>query len=473
MPVHAGASPGPASGPPSGANPAEADVAEAYLRDGLGELAPGPGQPEVLRSLDGRVVFAGAHPRRLARFAHVADLQLADDESPARTGIVDGEPQTSGALRPQDPAMCRMLNAVVRTVNALHRADPIDFVLLGGDNADSAQTNEVGWVMAILDGGVVHCDSGDDDELVPGENDGKDPFVAEGLAMPWKWVSGNHDVNVQGNFRVDDAQQAVALGTDARLGTRDYALRRRGAVRTGDFVVADPARALLDGPGLVALVGNDGDGHGLADVDASTGKAYHWFDVGDALRFVVLDTTSTAGGASGVLSRADVERYARPALDGAKAQGRAAVLVSHHAIDSLTTDGGTFGRRVDDALLPADWLAYLDSDDEVVLSLVAHTHVHRVREQRTPSGHGFFEVMTAAVADWPHQFRIVEIWDDDNGTLRITTTPVDFAVDGDDVAAQARALGLVDQLAGYTFAVETPQPGDLNVTLIVPKPGAP
>jgi 3',5'-cyclic AMP phosphodiesterase CpdA len=454
----------------SGPNPADPEAADAYLADDLGALDRLPGLPPVVRTLDGTIPGPGRDARRLARFVFLADLQLMDDESPARTGVADSVPATSGALRPQDPELCRMTHATVRAINALHRDDPIDFVLLGGDNADSAQQNEVRWVMSILNGGLVHCDSGDDDDLDPGGEDGKDPFVSEGLAMPWRWVSGNHDVTVQGNFPVDDEQRGRALGNASDLGTRDDSFRRRGAVRTGDFVIPDPARAPLDGPGLLALVGDDGDDHGLGDVDRTHGKAFYSFDVGDALRFVVLDTTSVAGGADGVLSRADVERFVRPALEGARAEGRAVVLAAHHATATFTIDGGVFGRVVDDALLPDEWLAWLDEFDDVAFALVAHTHVHQVRELRTPDGGGFWEVMTASIADWPHQFRIFELWDDDNGKLRLTAIPVDFAVDDDAVAARGRTLGVIDQVAGFTFVTTAPTPGDLNVSLLWPRP---
>ena len=75
-------------------------------------------------------------------------------------------------------------------------------MVLGGDNADNAQQNELDWFLSILDGAPsVECDSGKDDDPVTGpDNDPKDPFVAEGLKVPWLWVTGNHDILNQGNF---------------------------------------------------------------------------------------------------------------------------------------------------------------------------------------------------------------------------------------------------------------------------------
>jgi 3',5'-cyclic AMP phosphodiesterase CpdA len=453
------------------ANPAEPEFLDLYLDEGYGDVVVGPAESVVVRTLDGSTPPAvGAAPRRLVRFVHLADLQLCDDESPTRTAAFDNLAQTSAALRPHDAELCRIVHAAVRTINALHRADPIDFVILGGDNADSAQQNEVAWVMALLSGGDVHCDSGDDDDLDPAGDDGKDPFRSEGLLMPWYWVSGNHDVNVQGNFAVDDEQRGLALGSFSEFGTRDYAFRRRGAVRDGDFVVPDPARALLDGPALLTLVKDHDDGHGLAalnDVDVAHGKAFYDFDVGDALTFVVMDTNNVGGGASGTLRRSDVERFVFPALARAAAEGRKAVLVSHHALDSLTLDGGFFGSNVDDALLPDDWRAELSLYPNVILSMVAHTHAQRVVPQQTSAQTAFWEMMTASLADFPQQFRVVEIHDDDNGSLRIEGTPVDFAVDDDPVAALGRQKGVVDYVTGYTFFDGRGADTDRNVALIV------
>ncbi len=459
-------------------NPAQPEFQDALVRSGLGDVVVGPGEAAVVRTLNnGPAPRRGPRSRRLARFVHLADTQLMDDESPARTAVFDNISLTSGAMRPQDPHICRMLHAVVRTVNAMHAADPIDFVLLGGDNADNAQENEVRWLMGILGGGEVECDSGDDDDLVDGRNDGndgKDPFVSAGLAMPWKWVTGNHDVNVQGNFRIDADWRAAAVSSFSEYGTRDYRFRRLGAVRQGDFVIVDEARRLLDGPSLLELVGEHDDGHGLANADRAHGKAFYSFDVGadgSGLTFIVLDTNALGGGASGQLSRADVDRFVLPALESARLRRRAVVLASHHALDTLTVNGGAFGTTVDDALLPDAWRELLGDYPHVVLSMVAHTHRHRIVRQQTAPGQAFFEVMTSAVADYPHQFRVIEIYDDDNDTLRIEATPVDFSADDDDVAAMGRTLGVIDQLSGYAFNPDAAgDDGDRNVTLIVPRP---
>lgn len=459
---------------PGDLNPALPEYTDAFVDLGLGEIVDGPADDVVVRTVDDTAPPArGKNARRLTRFVHLADLQLMDDESPTRAAAVDSQAVTA-ALRPQDALMCRMLNAAVRTINGLHHDDDVDFVVLGGDNADSAQENEVRWVMSILDGSDrVECDSGDDDDLDEGADDGKDAFAAAGLDVPWRWVSGNHDSLVQGNFAVGDTQRAQVVSTSSTLGTRVYNGEGPGTVRTGDVVIADEQRRLLDGRALLALVSDDGDGHGFAGDAAAdardAGRAFTSFDVGDALTVVVIDTSHAGGGAEGVLTQRDVNRFIAPLLDAAKARGRLVVLTSHHAADALSTSGGVFGSNEADALTPDAWRAFLGGYDNVVFSLVGHAHQNQVRLQQTPT-HAYWEVMTSALADWPHEMRLVEIFDDDNGTLRLEATPVDYVADDDPLAALARSLGLIDLLAGWNGSDGRGAPGDRSVSLIIPKP---
>jgi 3',5'-cyclic AMP phosphodiesterase CpdA len=456
----------------AGLNPAHPENLEPYISGGYGVQTTGPGEPHTARTLDGSTPPApGPNAKRLVRFAHVADLQLSDDESPTRAGIADAA-SPDAALRPQDPEICRMTNAAVRTINALSATDPVDFVLLGGDNADSAQSNEVDWVMSILNGSDrVECDSGDDDDMFPGADDGKDPFVAEGLKMPWYWVTGNHDVLVQGTLAVTENRRNTVLGTKASAGTRTYASGGRGKMETGDVVIADPKRALLDRKALMAKVAADKDGHGLGAEQTSGGKATYTFDVaGTPLRFLVMDTGAEQGGSDGMMHQADVDALIKPRLDQAKSEGKYVVLASHHAVDSLTKNGGTLGVDQPDALLPDDFRAFMGAYDNVVFSVVAHTHRHQVKPQVPATGHGWWEVMTSSIADHPSELRILEIFDQDNGWLMMRGTCVDLDTTGDPVAENGRTLAVVDFTTGWLPFDGRGDLSDRNVELWIKKP---
>jgi 3',5'-cyclic AMP phosphodiesterase CpdA len=471
---------GPRQAYSAGPNPAAAPAdLKSYLDRGFGELAPAAGQPLTTRVMGSAAQGTppappGPNAKRLLRFVHLADLQLSDDESPTRVGQLDAAGFTSAALRPQDAYICRMTNAAVRTINALHRKDPVAFTLMGGDNADSAQSNEVDWVLGILSGSAsVECDSGDDDDPVPGpDNDGKDPFVAEGFAMPWKWVTGNHDVLVQGNVAVNEFNKSIALGDTASNGTRDYRPPFLGGI-TSDLVVADPKRVLLDRASLMTKVAADKDGHGLGAAEKASGRATYTFDAeGTPFRFLVLDTAHEKGGAEGVIKKADVDATIKPLLDKAKADGKWVILASHHAQSSLTAEGGALGVTEPDAMLPDAWATFIGGYSNVVFSMVGHSHENRVRAV-TPAavtGHAWWEVMTAAIADFPHQFRVVEIYDQDNGWMMMRASTVDFSVDGDPVAMEGRRRGVVDFTTGWNPSDGTGQSADRNVELWIEKP---
>jgi 3',5'-cyclic AMP phosphodiesterase CpdA len=444
---------------------------KSYLDNGFGDLKDTPGQPYVARAIDGSTPPPpGPNAKRVLRFAHLADLQLPDDESPTRLGTYDSADLTSSALRPQDPDLCRMGNAAVRTLNALHRKDPIAFTLLGGDNADSAQTNEIDWVLQILGGSpLVQCDSGDVDDPVPGaDNDGKDPFVAEGLAMPWKWNTGNHDVLVQGNLEVTDGYKQAVLAESANGGTRDY--RLGGAVST-DAVPPDAKRALLTRVELMSKIMADGDGHGIGAEQKASGRATYTFDAaGSPVRFLVIDTAHETGGSDGVIRQSYVDSTIKPLLDKARADGKWVILASHHATGSLTEGGGAFGKKENDSLLPDAWTAFIGQYPNVLFSMVGHSHQHRVRALTPAGGHAWFEVMTAAIADFPHEFRLVEIFDQDNGWVMMRATAVDISVDGDAVAKEGRRKGTTDLTSGWQPDDGRGKVEDRNVELWIKKP---
>jgi len=215
----------------------------AALEQGYGDITLEPGEPVLARTLDdGPAPAPGPNPQLLVRFVHLADAQIADDESPARLASFDQI--SEGAFRPQEGHLCRLLNAAVRTINGVHVDRPLDFVLLGGDNTDNAQTNELEWFIGVLDGApAVECDSAVDDDIVAGpDNDPKDPFAPVGLDVPWRWVSGNHDLLRQGSWPIAKYLNEP-LGTAATGGTRDYSMP--GAPIIMGDVPADPARAFI------------------------------------------------------------------------------------------------------------------------------------------------------------------------------------------------------------------------------------
>lgn len=450
-------------------NPLDPADRESLLADGFGEYSYGPGEPVIERTPDGSAAPSPGSARRLVRFVHVTDIHVTDDECPARMEIFDGPHPLDGAARPQAPYAARLLNAAVRTVNKLNETLPIDFVLLGGDSTDSALKNEATWVLNVLSGAEsVTCDSGDVNDPVAGsENDPKDPFVAPGLSVPWKFCMGNHDVLIMGVKAINDAAIATATGSDSITGTTDWS-QPGGVVVKGEVVPDENRRPLLRQE-ILELMSADGDGHGL-NGRPNPLKANYTMDVPDTpLRFIVYDTALEAGDASGIVRKSDVESFLRPALEAAKAEGKWVVLASHHGLKSIS-NGSLAGREVrEDATLPEDVEAMFLSYPNIILSITGHTHENVVRWVGEPTGTGFWEVQTCSLVEFPNQMRVVEINDEGNGYASIQLVGLDFATDGDAVAEEGRRFAILDHTAGWG-AGGTGEPTDRNVKLYVKAP---
>ena len=204
----------------------------------------------------------------LIAFAHLADTQMVDEESPGRVELVDfigGDP-FSASYRPQEGLMPFVLNEEVRAIRNLRRGPvtgaPISLAMTGGDNVDNAQLNETRWFIDIMDGGrVVNPNSGRPrtcglkkpplyggmrgggrfyEPNGRGDGPGYAPsqaanrratgrsvasrdyrglfeqmnrrFRPVGLGIPWYSVVGNHDALVQGNFAQNQLFDQVVTG---------------------------------------------------------------------------------------------------------------------------------------------------------------------------------------------------------------------------------------------------------------------
>lgn len=97
------------------------------------------------------------------------------------------------------------------------------------------------------------------------------------------------------------------------------------------------------------------------------------------------------------------------------------IITSHHRASSLyngTEPGLGVGQAFPDALTGADWVSYLGTHPHVIMHLAAHTHVMSVVAQQPLGGHAFWDVTSPSLADFPHQLRMLEVWDqDENGFL--------------------------------------------------------
>jgi hypothetical protein len=103
------------------------------------------------------------------------------------------------------------------------------------------------------------------------------------------------------------------------------------------------------------------------------------------------------------------------------------------------------------------------------MHLAGHSHVHLVTAVTPMMAGRYWEVETSALADFPHQLRLIEVWDEDKGYIGIRSVAIDYQTENDPVAADGRRRGIADYVAGWeTDGSGTP--ADRNVELYVLKP---
>jgi len=239
---------------------------------------------------------------------------------------------------------------------------------------------------------------------------------------------GNHDGLVQGNFPVSPTFNGRATGSTKVL-SQDGSVTRQ--------VTADPNRRLLYRSDWIdehfTTTGTP-KGHGFTAENRAKNTAYYYFDKG-SVRFVVLDTVATVGqyGAMDDVQLAWLTKLLK------RSTGKYVVLFSHHPLESFSDDA--VAAKVEKLLL---------KNPSVIAWVNGHTHTNQVwahpRKKGGKAVGGFWEINTASHIDWPQQARLVEIADNQDGTLSIFTTMLDHA----GPASPSSDLSDPTQLAGLS-----------------------
>jgi metallophosphoesterase (TIGR03767 family) len=360
------------------------------------------------------------------------------------------------------------------------------------------------------------------------------PFEAAGLDVPSYLVFGNHDALAQGNQAANAGFEEIATGC---LKPMDEAAADIGSLSelTPDAVsgmlTSDPSAVALVPPDprrryvskeqykQVFLDGSQPDGHGFGDIEpavraASDGAAgYYSFVPVPGLRMIALDTVCE-GGVAGPCADGNVDdpqfRWLEAQLREATAANQLVIIFSHHAIPSLTanvpdeaappcTTPDSHGHDVNPGCdadprtstpihLGPELVELLHRFPHVIAWVAGHSHVNDVTAYPGPDGHGFWSIRVAAEADWPQQSRLLQVFDNRDGTLSIFGTILDHADPATAPPPGTDAAGMgVAELAsiGRTLSYNDPQVGgracapnpcgegeadDRNVELIVADP---
>lgn len=368
------------------------------------------------------------------------------------------------------------------------------------------------------------------------------PFQATGLKTPFYTCYGNHDHLIQGNFPIKantapaNALTTIAQGSQKILALPVYFQHLTGGLGVdfflaaflnpltdtlpglwGDFisawtapttpartVTADATRQLLGPTDFVRAHLSDGAtpgpvGHGFTQTNLQNGTLYYTFQPSSKVLGITLDTTNPGGLNNGSIDSVQVawmeqqiqavSSHYYDANGNLVTTGNAdklVVLCSHHGIDTLTNvlpDLDNPQTRLQGAAIEAILHRY----PNVVLWLNGHTHYCRIYGHPDPNRRtgGFWEVNSPSLIDFPQEARIVEMMDNQDGTLSIFGTMVDTAAEPQTgavtndtltLASISRELAandpqLVNQPLGLEFQLG--QLSDRNVELLINRPFTP
>ena len=345
-----------------------------------------------------------------------------------------------------------------------------------------------------------------------------------GTPVPTYLSNGNHDSLVQGNEDAILPFEAIATGCIKPFvptgslppGSDPFGLLL--STLTGFHVRPDPARRYVNRPQMKSIygAGSQADDHGFAHVNAvqnaasNNAASYYAWDPKPGVRFISLDTVSE-GGVVGLSAEGNIDNpqwlWLQGEIAAAEAQDKLIVVFGHHPVRSLTSpvpdelalpctvnDGHGHDVNPGCDLDPrssfpvhqgADMATLLSAHPNVVAYVTGHTHENKVLPCASatgcPAGGNWWEINTSAEVDWPQQSRLLEIMDNDDGTLSIFGTLLDHSAPHDLPAPTTNANGFTAaNLASLSraFSFNDPQgsvgavgqPEDRNVELLVDDP---
>jgi len=441
----------------------------------------------------------------LLHFFTMTDIHITDKESPAQVIYLGYKGGSSSAYSGVILYTTQVLDAAVRTTNALHKENPFDFGIFLGDACNNTQYNELRWYIDVLDGKEINPSSGDHAgaESIAYQK----PYKATGLDNTIKWYQtlGNHDHLWWGAKPVNDYLRQTYIGDYIlNLGATPFApqgLDSRGYYmgsidgRTpyGDIIgIGDIAnfptppkvlaadlnrRSLLRGEWMNEFFNSSSspNGHGFNQTNVTTGFACYTFEpkVDLPIKVIVLDDTrrdddpDNGNYANGSV---DQERFnwLVNELDKGQNEGKLMIISAHIPIGVKVPGYPTIWDPLSQ-VSEESLIAKLHEYPNLIMCISGHIHRNIVTAQISPDPNhpelGFWVVETASLKDFPQQFRTFDIARNSDNTISIFTTDVDPDMKEGSLAAISRSYTIATRQI-FNNPIDPQPSGAYNAELV-------
>ena len=411
----------------------------------------GPGEDEGQQLTNMPAGYTGAtNAARLFTFLSISDAHITDKETPCQA-IYFGYQSSNSSVSPcYSPVMLyttQVLDAAIRTANAVNRLLPFDFAISLGDDANGPQYNELRWYIDVMDGKYITPSSGTN--AGAGTIDYQKPFQAAGLdpAIPWYAVLGNHDHFWMGGLPVVvpqdfTSENVLCLGTNyIYMGTIDGSTPYGDVIDVGsvtNFIVggvtntpkvaADTNRYSLTTSNWMSeffTTTSKPVGHGFSQANVTNSFACYSFKprTNMPVKVIVLDDTMSIQNFDlGEQATLDTNRFnwLTNELQLGQDHDQLMIIATHEPLEVIGTNSAVSLTNV---------LAALHTYPNLLLWICGHTHQNNITPQPSSDPahpeYGFWEVQTASLRDFPQEFRAWEILRNTDNSISIRVTDID------------------------------------------------
>ena len=482
---------------PPGTPPIAPSNVPLYAVYGYSAWQLGPGTNEGRKFDLMPAGYTGAkNMTRLLSFFSMSDVHITDKESPAQAlyfgwsaPFLGGGFYISG-YSPIILSTTHVLDAAVKTINALHSQTPFDFGICLGDPANNTQLNELRWFIDVMDGQYITPSSGA--HLGADTIDYQMPYQAAGLnrSIPWYQVIGNHDQFWVGSLYMTEKTRSALVGSNVlNIGTNILAVNNLnatgmyvgvvdGTTRYGDVIKGGLTNLFETPPTIAAdtnrhtITTDDSTttnfmseffntvslpaGHGFTRANIESNSACYTFEplINMPIKVIVLDdmpktNVLDAPPNYGALGQVDAVRLAwlTNELQMGQDAEQIMIIATHIPIlpqtDLFVTNSAP---QFYNYQTETNLLATLHNYPNLLLVMAGHRHMSVVTPHPSPDPahpeYGFWEVETPSLRDFPQQFRTWDIRRNSDNTISILTTDVDFQVETNSPAWKSRGYAI-------------------------------